>query len=99
MLISSPPRVPCSTDHSSPVAGFSAAPCTLRCPSDQISGRTPSLPTNGLSFGIEPDDLAEQPVQPLRLHAAFGDRALAERDEERAVRPEDKAAAVMLARG
>ena len=90
MLISSPPRVPCSTSHSSPVAGCSVAAWTLRWPNDQISGRTPSLPTNGLSFGIDAvgvdaDDLAEQAVHPLRLHAALGDRALALRDEQRAV--------------
>jgi hypothetical protein len=57
MFTSSPPRVPCSTSHSSPVVGCTAAACTLRWPYDQISGSTPALPTNGLSFGTDPSAL------------------------------------------
>ena len=54
MLISSPPRGPCSCVQSSPVSGCSAAPCRLRWPYDQISGNAPSRPTNGLSAGTPP---------------------------------------------
>src|SRR5262245_12540645 len=42
------------------------------------------------SIGVEANDLAEQSVHPLRLHAPFGYRALTERDEERAVTIEDE---------
>ena len=45
------------------------------------------------AVGIEADDLAEQAVHALRLHAALGDRALAERDEQHAVAREHEAAA------
>jgi hypothetical protein len=43
-------------------------------------------------------DLSEQAVEPLRLHPPLGDRALALRDEQRAVAAEDEAAAEMRRR-
>jgi hypothetical protein len=55
---------------------------------DQISGRASSFPTNGLSRGMEP----------LRLHAPFGDRAVALRDEERPVSAEHEPASEVLPR-
>ena len=89
MLISSPPRVPCSTSQSSPVVGCSVAAWMLRWPMDQISGLTPSLPTNGLSFGIVPSALMRTILPSGRPAAAPacgpGDRAIAERDEQRSV--------------
>ena len=51
------------------------------------------------AVGVDADDLAEQAVHPLRLHAAFGDRPVAERDEQRAVAAEHQAAAEVQRRG
>ena len=45
------------------------------------------------SVRVEAHDLPEQAVEALCLHAAFGDRPLAERDEQRAVAAEDQASA------
>ena len=98
MLISSPPRVPCSTSHSSPVVGLSVAAC------DVAVAERPDLRPHAFladerivfrdrAVGVDAHDLAEQAVHPLRLHAPFGDRSLAQRDEQRAVAAEDQAAA------
>ena len=53
-LSSSPPCGPCSVAHNSPVCGCSAAPCMLRWPRLQISGRAPAVATKGLSAGTLP---------------------------------------------
>src|SRR5207247_5378623 len=50
------------------------------------------------AVGIEADDLPEQTVHPLRLHAPFRDRALALRHKQRAVPVEHEPAAEMRRR-
>ena len=98
MLISSPPRVPCSTSHSSPVVGMQ------RRGLDVAVAERPDLRPHAVladervvlrdrAVGVDADDLAEQAVHLLRLHAALGDRALALRDEQRAVAAEHQPAA------
>ena len=52
MLTSSPPCGPCSCAQSSPVAGCSAAPWTLRLPRLKISGCAFACFANGLLAGI-----------------------------------------------
>ena len=103
MLISSPPRVPCSTSHSSPVVGIE------RCRLDVAMAERPDLRPHAFlaherivfrdrPVGIDSHDLAEQAVHPLRLHAPLGDRSLPQRDEQRAVAAEDQASAEMKRR-
>ena len=50
------------------------------------------------AVAVDADDLAEQAVHALRLHAARGDRAIPQGDEQCAVAREDQAAAEVRAR-
>ena len=100
MLISSPPRAPCSAVHSSPVAGLRAAPCTLRWPIDQISGGPAGLPrivVGSAAVGLMRTILPRWFCRVLRLVAQV--EALAERDEERARAVEDEPRAPMVRAG
>ena len=60
MLISSPPFGPFSLCQICPVPGCTASPSVVRWPSVKISGRYPSRPTNGLSFGTLPSSLSRR---------------------------------------
>ena len=101
MLSSSPPRVPCSTSQSSPVVGMQ------RRRLDVAMADRPDLRADAFladkrvvlrnrSVRVDADDLADQAVHVLRLHAPRGDRSIALRDEERAVAVPDQPAAVVL---
>ena len=104
MLISSPPRAPCSTSHSSPVVGCSVARLQVAVAVRPDLGPHALLADERVvlgnrTVGVQPHDLAEQAVHLLRLHAALDDGPLALRDEERAVAAPDEAAAEVQARG
>ena len=45
------------------------------------------------AVGIDSHDLAQQAIEPLRLHPSLGNRSLAESDEQRAITAEDQPSA------
>src|SRR5215211_1207035 len=97
MLISSPPRAPCSCIQYFPLAGLIAAPCALRWPKLQISGRAPDkrIIRRHRSVGTDADDLAKVIAEVLRLVAKS--EVIAGREEQSAVRHLHDAPAPMIA--